>query len=52
MQNPLLRKLKIKSSRNISDIQENFRSLKKLRDSKMITDDEYAAKKKEMLILM
>jgi hypothetical protein len=39
-----------KSSRNIQDIKESFVSLKELRGEELITEDEYAAKKKEMLI--
>jgi hypothetical protein len=41
-----------KSSRNIHDIKESFVSLKELRGEELITEDEYAAKKKEMLISM
>ncbi len=48
----LLEELYPKSSRNIRDIKENFLSLKELREDDLITEDEYAAKKKEMLILM
>lgn len=48
----LLEELYPKSSRNIRDIKENFLSLKELREGDLITEDEYAAKKKEMLILM
>lgn len=48
----LLEELYPKSSRNIRDIKENFLSLKELRQDDLITEDEYAAKKKEMLILM
>lgn len=48
----LLEELYPKSSRNIRDIKENFLSLKELREGDLITEDEYSAKKKEMLILM
>lgn len=48
----LLEELYPKSSRNIRDIRETFQSLKELREEDLITEDEYAAKKKEMLILM
>jgi hypothetical protein len=41
-----------KSSRNIQDIKESFETLKDLRGEDLITEDEYAAKKKEMLISM
>jgi hypothetical protein len=41
-----------KSSRNIQDIKESFVSLKELRGEDLITEDEYAAKKKEMLLTM
>ena len=48
----LIEELYPKSSRNIYDIRESFQSLKELREEDLITEDEYAAKKKEMLILM
>jgi hypothetical protein len=48
----LLEELYPKSSRNIRDIRENFVSLKQLREEDLITEGEYIAKKKEMLILM
>lgn len=48
----LLEEIYPKSSRNIRDIKENFISLKELRQEDLITEDEYTAKKKEMLILM
>lgn len=48
----LLEEMYPKSSRNIQDIRESFVSLKELRGEDLITEDEYAAKKKEMLILM
>lgn len=48
----LLEELYPKSSRNIRDIKESFLSLKELRGEDLITEDEYNAKKKEMLILM
>jgi hypothetical protein len=48
----LLEEMYPKSSRNIQDIKESFVSLKELRGEDLITEDEYAAKKKEMLISM
>ena len=48
----LIEELYPRSSRNIYDIRENLQSLKELREEDLITEDEYAAKKKEMLILM
>ncbi len=48
----LLEDMYPKSSQNIRDIKESFISLKQLRGEGLITEDEYAAKKKELLILM
>jgi hypothetical protein len=48
----LLEEMYPKSSRNIHDIKESFVSLKELRGEDLITEDEFAAKKKEMLISM
>jgi hypothetical protein len=48
----LLEEMYPKSSRNIQDIKESFETLKDLRGEDLITEDEYAAKKKEMLISM
>ncbi len=48
----LLEDMYPKSSQNIRDIRESFISLKQLRGEGLITEEEYAAKKKELLILM
>jgi hypothetical protein len=48
----MLEEMYPKSSRNIQDIKESFVSLKELLGEELITEDEYAAKKKEMLLTM
>lgn len=48
----LLEELYPKSSRHIRDIKDNLVSLKVMREEDLITEEEYAAKKKELLILM
>lgn len=41
-----------KSSRNINDIKESFLVIKQLRQDDLITEEEYAEKKKEIVIFM